>query len=125
MSHISDLPGAIQQSLDSAALKAVALWGRDNQMLQAIEEMAELQQVLSKCVMGRPVALDKIAEEVVDVYITLHQIAPLVMGPGTFHSLMRTKLRKLCGHMDEAARVGRPGKQGGSVVVKKGGSDGG
>lgn len=62
--------------------KAVAVYG-DKQILQSIEEMAELTQALSKYVRNKGTemevkTLDNITEEIADVEIMLEQIKILL-----------------------------------------------
>jgi len=52
--------------------QTVERWGRDSQILLALEEMSELSVELLKNLRGRD-NVDKIAEELADVYVVLEQ----------------------------------------------------
>jgi uncharacterized protein YutE (UPF0331/DUF86 family) len=53
---------------------ALEKFGSNNQLIAAVEELAELQQVLCKFVIGKPVTADQIIDELVDVNIVLNQV---------------------------------------------------
>lgn len=54
-------------------LKAIEHYGKELQQVVAMEELAELQQAISKAVRGK-VDTDNLAEEIADVLIVIEQI---------------------------------------------------
>jgi len=71
---------------------AVEKWGAEFQMLMAIEEMAELTQVLVKTTRGH-LDYNKISEEVADVEIMLAQLR-VVFPLGLEKDVQKWKRRK-------------------------------
>lgn len=53
--------------------KAIEVYGKENQTIVAMEEMAELQKELSKALRGED-NTEKIVEEMADVYMMLEQL---------------------------------------------------
>jgi len=87
-------------------LRAIDLWGRDAQIIMAIEEMAELTDKLTKFLRGREVSLNGIAEEIADVRIMLEQLDIIcVMEEGGLEPLSQSyydlKIERLSQSVDE------------------------
>lgn len=72
---------------------AIRTFGKENQKVVAIEELAELQKELTKDLRGKP-NLQKIAEETADVEIMLEQLE-LIYGVGLIQQKQVFKENKL------------------------------
>lgn len=74
--------------------RAAKKWGKNLQIMMAIEEMAELTKELVKYFRKKsnPVA---IAEEVADVEITLNQLKLIVCDPDVVTNIKEKKLERL------------------------------
>lgn len=84
------------------AKAAIAKWGRDAQIAQAIEELAELAVSLSHLRRGRARAAD-VVDEVVDVTIMLEQVIEM-LGPNgrrLVDARFAEKLRRLADRIDD------------------------
>lgn len=73
---------------------AIRIFGRNNQIDVAIEEMAELTQQLIKVKRGISIESD-IIEELADVQIMLDQMKILFCPVGSFESMKKMKINKL------------------------------
>lgn len=73
--------------------KAVARWGNVPQMMQTVEECAELIQALNHWIRGRA-SKDAVAEEIADVLIMAHQCAR-IFGEDRVQTHLGLKLEKL------------------------------
>ena len=72
---------------------AIRTFGKENQKVVIIEELAELQKELTKDLRGKP-NLQKIAEEMADVEIMLEQLE-LIYGVGLIQQKQVFKENKL------------------------------
>lgn len=81
--------------------RALITWGKVPQMLQTVEECAELQQALIHHIRGRATAQD-VAGEVADVLIMAHQMR-LMFGPEAVDEALGVKLARLDGRIRAAA----------------------
>lgn len=83
----------IGEESDTAVLRgAIAAYGTDNQLLQAVEELSELQKVCLHIRRGRA-TMDELKEELADVWIMVDQLC-LIGGIGR-NELLRERRRKL------------------------------
>lgn len=82
---------------------ALAAFGRDSQMMMAIEEMSELTKELCKNGRGQENATH-IAEEIADVQIMLRQMVMLFDCAGQVETFRRYKLERLAGRIKGAAQ---------------------
>lgn len=74
---------------------ALALLSNDGQKVVAVEEMAELSQLLCRDVNGKPAPRESIQEEIADVYIILAQMARLYFdGKDEFNATVNRKMTK-------------------------------
>lgn len=73
--------------------EAIATYGAKNQIIVAIEELAELQKELCKFL--RDNKTDNIAEEIADVTIMLDQMIMLFSSQETIESWRKSKLERL------------------------------
>lgn len=80
---------------------ALAAFGRDSQMMVAIEEMSELTKELCKNGRGQE-NTNHIAEEIADVEIMLQQMVMLFDCAGQVETFRRHKLERLAGRIEEA-----------------------
>lgn len=80
---------------------ALAAFGRDSQMMVAIEEMSELTKELCKNGRGQE-NTNHIAEEIADVQIMLQQLVILFDCKGTVDKYRQYKLERLAGRIEEA-----------------------
>lgn len=80
---------------------ALAAFGRDSQMMVAIEEMSELTKELCKNGRGQE-NTTHIAEEIADVEIMLCQMKMLFDCAGQVETFRRYKLERLAGRIEEA-----------------------
>ena len=80
---------------------ALAAFGRDSQVMVAIEEMSELTKELCKNCRGRE-NTTHIAEEIADVEIMLQQLVMLFDCAGQVETFRRYKLERLAGRIEEA-----------------------
>lgn len=74
--------------------RALHKWGAANQMVVALEEMAELQKELCKNMRGIG-NTEHIAEEIADVQIMLEQMILLFDVEDTVEEYKKAKLRRL------------------------------
>ena len=58
--------------------EAIQLYGENNQLIVAIEELSELQKELCKRLRGSKTNVEHIAEEIADVYIMLAQLVQML-----------------------------------------------
>lgn len=79
---------------------ALAAFGRDSQMMVAIEEMSELTKELCKNGRGQE-NTNHIAEEIADVEIMLQQMVMLFDCAGQVETFRRHKLERLAGRIEE------------------------
>lgn len=79
---------------------ALAAFGRDSQMMVAIEEMSELTKELCKNGRGRE-NTTHIAEEIADVEIMLQQMVMLFDCAGQVETFRRYKLERLAGRIED------------------------
>ena len=79
---------------------ALAAFGRDSQMMVAIEEMSELTKELCKNGRGQEIT-NHIAEEIADVEIMLQQMVMLFDCAGQVETFRRHKLERLAGRIEE------------------------
>jgi len=82
---------------------ALEVYGKDAQVLMAIEEMAELQNELCKENRGRSTK-ESIAEEVADVEIMLEQMKILFEIEGAVKNLKDYKIIRLQGRIADKAK---------------------
>lgn len=82
---------------------ALAAFGRDSQMMVAIEEMSELTKELCKNGRGQE-NTTHIAEEIADVEIMLQQMVMLFDCAGQVETFRRHKLERLAGRIEEVRR---------------------
>ena len=80
---------------------ALAAFGRDSQVMVAIEEMSELTKELCKNSRGQE-NTTHIAEEIADVEIMLQQMVMLFDCAGQVETFRRYKLERLAGRIEEA-----------------------
>ena len=79
---------------------ALAAFGRDSQVMVAIEEMSELTKELCKNSRGQE-NTTHIAEEIADVEIMLQQMVMLFDCAGQVETFRRYKLERLAGRIEE------------------------
>lgn len=73
--------------------EAIKTYGDDAQLIQAMEELAELQQALCRYLNGRK---NNLLEELADVYIMLEQIKKVTgLTDDAIHPIVATKLTRL------------------------------
>jgi NTP pyrophosphatase (non-canonical NTP hydrolase) len=81
--------------------RALATWGRDSQVMLALEEMAELSKELLKNINRRRDNIKEIAEELADVYVTLEGIENLYgVSDIEISGLMDAKISRLKARLD-------------------------
>lgn len=73
---------------------AISRFGSVAQMMQAIEELAELITAINHYLRHRPDAVEEIIEEIADVRIMTEQLA-LIVGEGKVQATEQRKLQKL------------------------------
>lgn len=71
--------------------KAIQKWGQQLQMVVAMEELAELQKALSKCLRG---GIGNVEEEIADVKIMIAQLE-LMFNKDEIDEWERLKLERL------------------------------
>jgi len=89
---------ATRDSMEKEELyrKAVEKWGRDNQMLIAIEEASELQKAVIKFMRYRTlIYLPDIAEEMADMEIMLEQLKLMLNNGDEVGAKKEEKLKRL------------------------------
>ena len=72
----------------------VSRFGNTSQLMQAIEELAELITAINHFMRHKPDALDSLVEEIADVRIMTEQLA-LIVGEGKVQATEQRKLQKL------------------------------
>ena len=88
-------------SIRSQDLSRIFLkYGERSQSIKAIEEMAELQQVLAKRVVSAPDALmDKMVEETADVLVVLFQLILFKIPCNKIAEMIDEKISRQIGRM--------------------------
>ena len=69
--------------MNNTLRKAWETWGEEKQLIKAVEELAELQQEISKYLLRdkeQPYSLNKMVEELADVAIMTEQIERFLIG---------------------------------------------
>lgn len=72
---------------------AVKEFGKENQILQAVEEMAELTHALMRHVRG-DVHVENVVEEIADVQIMIRQMV-MIFGEAEIAQMTHGKMRRL------------------------------
>ena len=94
---------------ERTTLDAVLKWGVEDQVEQAIEEMAELTVALQHAKRAREGAAENMVEEIADVFIMMAQLRQVV-GPELVDEWIRAKmvrLRERIGPMSDSERLAR------------------
>lgn len=74
---------------------SLASYGKEGELLIAIEEMSELTKELVKNMRGRD-NIDKITEELADVYVTIEQIKRIFeISDASVHAIANEKIDRL------------------------------
>jgi hypothetical protein len=72
----------------------IKAWGNEAQLIMVIEETAELQKEVTKCLRGRD-NIDSIIEEVVDVEIMLEQLKLMFkMDKNAINEMKEVKIKR-------------------------------
>lgn len=91
---IALLKARLRKEQESQICKAaVEEYGYEDQMLQAIEELAELQRAITRAIKA-PADRDNLHEEIADVEIMLAQMR-LIFDPGEIDDWKASKLERL------------------------------
>lgn len=81
-------------------LQAIQRFGRDKQVLVAVEEMAELQKELLKNINRNSENLRQVEEELADVFIMLQQIIMIYgFNDEDVNKIIKEKQERLKGYM--------------------------
>jgi NTP pyrophosphatase (non-canonical NTP hydrolase) len=76
--------------------RALAKWGKNDEIMLALEEMAELSKELLKNINRGKDNIREITEELSDVYITLEQVRQIYNIPGeAIQSIVDEKIDRL------------------------------
>ena len=81
------------QEINKTLTDAVEIYGKDNQIWMAIEEMSELGNALAKYRRGRVTRKD-VCEEIADVAIMMIQLSK-IFGPDNVSDYLKSKLDRL------------------------------
>lgn len=91
--------------------KALNCYGRANQLVVAIEELAELQKVITKYLRGEQVSEENTAEEIADVTIVMEQIRLIFDCNDAVCEQMDAKIRRLNNRMSAERPTPEEGEQ--------------
>lgn len=81
------------QEINKTLTDAIEIYGKDNQIWMAIEEMSELSNALAKYRRGR-VTREDVCEEIADVAIMMIQLSK-IFGPDNISDYLESKLDRL------------------------------
>ncbi len=73
---------------------AIKKWGKESQILVAVEEIGELLQSISKFNRGK-ITTDDILEEIADVEIMLNQLIIIYSCHDSYNTILNKKFAKL------------------------------
>ena len=85
--------------MNETLTKAIEVYGREHQMLKAIEEMAELTTALLHYLDGNKATLHDVRSEIADVNIMMLQLASM-FGPQHIEDIAKHKLSRLERRLD-------------------------
>lgn len=81
------------QEINKILTDAIEIYGKDDQIWMAIEEMSELSNALAKYRRGR-VTREDVCEEIADVAIMMIQLSK-IFGPDNISDFLESKLDRL------------------------------
>jgi NTP pyrophosphatase (non-canonical NTP hydrolase) len=85
--------------MDAILTKAIEVYGRNHQMLKAIEEMAELTTALLHYLDGNKSTLHDVRSEIADVTIMMLQLTSM-FGPAHIEDIAKYKMSRLERRLD-------------------------